>query len=392
MTESGNLLPERIEEFLLGCVKTIHDTVGEKRIDSIVLAGSFGGGEGTYLEEDDGIKVLSDFDIYLIVKKQGDLLELSPVRSRIGRECERSAGDITLYGSVDIGVVTTRDLKHLPLNPGTYQLKYRSRVLYGSTEALDLIPDFPVDSIPEKEALFLLENRMASILGILVEKKLSMNRDEWLKATYDISRIYTDIAIAATIVGSQFVPGYAERLRFLQENVGKKTDINKLLDDRLLERIELATRIKFKPCTAFDEVMNLDEFTDEALEDIFYIWRRIYENIERKNVDLSGNMLGAEPLSRSKPLSNLRSWWVLSKSMGLSRGVKTILEYNLKCVRCSPFDLIRFSAVEMVFYYLKNGAEGRIVPRVAGFPYSDTSWRKAAGEVAAWWNRIVHGE
>lgn len=392
MTESRNLLSERLEEFLTDCVKTIHNRVGKERIVAIVLGGSFGSGEGTFIGTGNGLEILSDFDIYLVVKTPDDLLEISPRRKAIARECERNDPDMVFYGGVHIGVATVGDLRNLPPSPGIYQLKYRSRVLYGDGEVLNAIPEINEGSIDGREAVFLLENRMASLLSLLTEKEEPWGSGYRLKLAYGFCRAYTDIAIAVTIVGSSFIPGYEERLRFLENNFSSNAKIKKFIDGRVLEKIGLATRAKIEPEKAFDELTGKVVGLDEAARDIFEVWRRIYEDTTGKSVDISRGRMNVEPLSRSNALDSLKSWLIFVKPMGFARAARILLERNFSCLFYSPFDLVRFSAVKLIFHYLAGGIDCEVVPEGSGFPYSKRQWKGAAEEVKMWWDRMVHGE
>jgi len=139
-----------------------------KFCDAIILLGGFGRGEGSiFLNNNGDIIALNDYDLLILSENQIDKNKLKT----IGNELAKKIG----IDAVDIGWMHPDTLKKLRPTIINYELKYGSRVVYGNKHILDDAPDFSPTDIPRSEALILMFNRIAGILGETSIKSTNQN-------------------------------------------------------------------------------------------------------------------------------------------------------------------------------------------------------------------------
>lgn len=129
---------------------------------SIILAGSFGRGEATVIEENGKLKFLSDCEVILIPYKwifnRGKLEKFEQdFYKRTGLKVEIWGFTPTLY------LFLTFLSKKIRPTIANYDLKYGSKVIYGKNY-LEKIPNFKPEDIPLWEGIRLMLNRMAEAL------------------------------------------------------------------------------------------------------------------------------------------------------------------------------------------------------------------------------------
>lgn len=124
-------------------------------VESIVLTGSFGRGEGgVYQDAQGAYHPVNDYDL-LVVSPQN---QAEPLR-KLGRDL---AGRLGL-DYVDLGW-SDGQWAALPLSVSHYDLKYGSQVLAGDPDILHRIPAYGSADLPLYEAVKLLLNRSAGLL------------------------------------------------------------------------------------------------------------------------------------------------------------------------------------------------------------------------------------
>ena len=101
-------------------------------VESIILAGGFGRGEGSVLIVDNYIQPINDYDIYIITKNNSEIVDLENLRNSILKKVQ--------IRQVDIELIQTKKLKYLKPTMANYDLKYASYVFYGNKKILESIP------------------------------------------------------------------------------------------------------------------------------------------------------------------------------------------------------------------------------------------------------------
>jgi len=394
VAENIEFLPPEIENFLSKSVEIILKIVGRDKVELIALAGSFASGEATMFRRDSKIYILSDFDIYVVLKSSEDVLYMLKVRREIGRECKGNAEGIVLLGDFHVGFYAIAELTKLPRNPAIFNLKYKSKVLYGDNACLNLIPEIPANEIPVSESCVILENRACALLSVLVRNVKEIEPTDGLVIQYELSRVYTDIAKSLTIAFSNFIPGYRERFRYLSEAYGDNPVLRGIVDKELLERIELATEFKLNLSGVITRSDNSPfkhfEF-ERTIEDLINSWKRISKVINKsmgEDIDLPVCSANED----APFVERLRSWFAVFREIGFINSLRLSYKLGTRVFHFSAFDLIRSYSMVLLVHFLSYGSIGNTASAPGGFPYRSNDWNEAAVELVNRWESFVSGE
>jgi len=112
-------------------------------VESLILAGGFGRGEGSVLVVDSYIQPINDYDIYIIAKDNSQKIDLEELRNLILKKIH--------IRQVDIEIIEKNKLKKLKPSMANYDLKYASHIFYGNTKILELIPSISADKLSLRE-------------------------------------------------------------------------------------------------------------------------------------------------------------------------------------------------------------------------------------------------
>jgi len=149
--------------------------------ESIILGGGFGRGEGSVKIVNGKIKPQNDYDIWIITNHKIPQSQLVYLRKSLA---QRLGIDY-----VDIAVLNSRQLRTLPPSQIYYDLKHGSKVIYGDSNVLNLIPNYDPASIPKWDGLKLLFNRMAGVLGGFSAKALVRGYEEGRATDYQKNQL-----------------------------------------------------------------------------------------------------------------------------------------------------------------------------------------------------------
>lgn len=169
---------------------------------SIILAGSFGRGETTVIEENGKLKFLSDCEVILIPykwifnRRKLEKFE-QDFYKRTGLKVEIWGFTPTLYLFLPF---FKQKIKPTIAN---YDLKYGSKVIYGK-DYLEKIPNFKPEDIPFWEGIRLILNRMAEAL-----EHFSLNPSEDMLFWTD--KIVLACQDGLLLLLKEYTPSYRER-------------------------------------------------------------------------------------------------------------------------------------------------------------------------------------
>jgi hypothetical protein len=252
-------------------LKTIKKIILKKipGIISIILFGSFGRGEGSYIRENGKIELIGDYDMYIITKKRvnEDFLE------KISEECAKSinAGNFEIvkninqpyerkrFFHVDIRNVVYNKLRKLLPMQRTIDLK-NSRVIYGEN-LLNKIPDVELSL---SEALRPLFNRANYLLA-------SSGREKEVKAIASIKAII-DSCSCLLMAEKKYDSRCKNRNQIFQQ-----------LDfpARFKKLVDKATKLKLEGHSN----KNPDKLWEESKEFLGYSLKYILKKQSRKNLE-----------------------------------------------------------------------------------------------------------
>jgi len=368
---------EVFPRFIRRCGDLIVAEAGAENTDGLILAGSFASREGSVVTIGDRQVLLSDLDLLLVVSSSPAHSLIYPRRSDIGKACEALLADAVFEGRIDIGVMTRSELGSMPPSPGVFDMRERGLLLYGAPELFGSLPSFESGRIGSREALRLLENRMAAFLG---ERALS-ERPEGValyRFLYGICRVYTDIVTASLCAKGCYRPGYRARAEFLVSPEG--SEASEGLGSSLIEEAVKWTGFKVDPDAGM--VWGFEDRAPRlwlvAAGDLLAAWDRIRQG---EGEDGSGARMG--------PIDLLHAWKPIYKGaagIGRFRPVAGAILAGK-----GPLEQIREVAVSLVRHAAERGTGGDVGAAPGSWPYGRVPWEIAASRTSAIWRRLVTG-
>ena len=200
-------------------------------VESIILAGGFGRGEGSVLIHEEEIQPINDYDLYVITKFDNQKNIIKKVRKLIS--------SIIKIRQVDLEVIPVKKLKSLKPTMANYDLKYASYVFYGNNQILNSIPTIDSKKLSLKEGRTPLLLYLISIIQAYPhkqEKDLSINEKFWMYQ--QICKSILGWSTALLILEGKYHSSYIER-----EKIFKSL----FKDKEWCQLVENATKFKISP-------------------------------------------------------------------------------------------------------------------------------------------------
>ena len=387
--------PPFIERYIETCAGHLAAAVGPEEIEGIFLCGSFALGEGGISFDSSPPLLVSDIDILVVLRRFEAHERILPKRYELGRSCETLTDDMKFLGHVDVGIMLPADLELLPPKPGVFDLKRHGMPIYGSGGALDLVPDYEPERIGGREAVTLLENRIASLLGCFGDWTTTEGEYPY-RLLYEIARVHTDIATALLCISGFYASGYQNRSRLFEEAV-REGNIKVPVSEDLVSLVSYWTGFKLRPSRSYLEKEPdpdyLSKMWNEASQRIVSCWSACESFLQGKKQDtesVSQLLMAREPAGGIR--TNLRAWRSFLAGKPLRSRLAGLLGTGTDLYRRNPSSLIRATALYLLNGYVegKTDIEAKDMP---GFPgHRWETWEKAADEVSALWLEMVYGQ
>jgi len=226
-------------------------------VESIILTGGFGRGEGSVIIEGDKVIPLNDYDLVVVVENfrfVDRILKFKALRQLSEKLAEKVGIDF-----VDIYVLSVADIKSLAPTIFNYELRYGSTVIYGNNVLKDLPATSPKE-IPLWEGTRLLYNRMLGLLwGFSTEYLSKMPTKK--KREFLISQcVKAALACCESLLLLAGEYNYSCQKRREIFNKNYKRMFNELYEvlPKLSERVSIATDFKLSPdYDMFDDPVEL---------------------------------------------------------------------------------------------------------------------------------------
>ncbi|MEK6820437.1 MAG: hypothetical protein AABX71_01880 [Nanoarchaeota archaeon] len=235
---------EQIEKELKIIKKIIIDELNPV---SIILFGGFGRGEGSFEIVERKVKILNDYDLYVV--SNGKIPNC--VLDKVGRKCSRAIGkgggefveefwkiyDKNRYFHVDLRGLRYSELGKLKRTNRTYELKYGSRIIYGE----DVRNRIREVELPVSEAFRCLMIPACHLLLCMDERRLKgeFKGDEKFYLKHHIIKTYLAIAYSLNISAGRFQATYKKNVEEFKKIYGKRFP-------ELAEKVEEALKFKLK--------------------------------------------------------------------------------------------------------------------------------------------------
>jgi len=386
--------PPFLERYIETCAEHIAAAVGPDEIEGIFLCGSFTLGEGGISLDSSPALLVSDIDLLVVLRRFETHERMLPRRYELGRSCEKLTGDMEFLGRVDVGFMLPADLERLPPRPGVFDLKRHGMTIYGSRGVLDLIPDYGPERIGGREAVTLLENRIASLLGRFTDRTAAEGRFPY-PFLYEIARVYTDIATALLCISGLYAAGYQNRSRIFGEAV-REGKLEVPVSEDLPKLVSYWTGFKILPSRSYFEREHgpdhLGELWDEASRRIVSCWAACESLLQGKEQDaesVSRLLEAREPAEGFR--TNLRAWRSFLAGKPIRSRLASLFGAGSFLYRRDPSYLIRTTALRIMNEHVEGKIDGG-AKDIPGFPgHSWGTWEEAADRISALWQEMVYG-
>ena len=255
-------------------------------IESLVLAGSFGRGEGSVLIHNNIIQPINDYDIYIITKDNSQNIDLESLRKMLSDKIQ--------IRQVDIELIQLKKLKDSKPTMANYDLKYASYIFYGNKNVLNKMPSISADKLSLKEGRTPLLLYLISIIQsypFKQEGEITQNENFWIYQ--QICKSVLGWSTALLILKGKYHSSYIEREKIFKSTFDNKT---------WCQLVEKATKFKVSPFLDIKEdlyslwylnkqehmkvlMLFLSQYYNKQYNDwdtIIKDYRNDYENIIRK--------------------------------------------------------------------------------------------------------------
>jgi hypothetical protein len=196
---------------------------GGEGLEAIILTGSMARGEGTYITQDRGVRVLGDAEFVLIFRERASVPS-AELMGAIRNDIENSLAAQGISCSVGLSAVPPSFLAESQPHMFAYELRTCGKVIWGESKILELMPAFGPSDIPLEDAWRLLQNRMVEMLQFSVGFELNQAALP-AEMHYRAVKLYLDMATSFLLFAGAYAPTFrqrAERLRALDPGTGKQ--------------------------------------------------------------------------------------------------------------------------------------------------------------------------
>ncbi len=384
----------RLKTFLASCSDYLADFIGGENITGIFVCGSYAGGELSVVFETGSPILLSDIDLVVVLNSLEAFRRYYPRRSELGEACEELMQEVRFVGRVEVGMLLPENLGALPPRPGVFDMKNRGIILHGGEELLDPVPDFERSDIGIDEALILIENRIVSFLGHYGSPRAETEEGLYC-FLYEIARVYTDIATAAACLTGEYLPGYRDRLEFLNRR-GIEDMLGRFLQSGLLYKIERWTVFKLTPSirtlnVEIDDTV-LDRTGRECASDLMRFWQRVkaFQLYGDPGHDIHASQAGSRR-KKTGIVHSLQAWKTLLGLMPLQDRLSLAALLGTKLFTTDPLAVVREYGVRLLEHETGGSRRTTVQGARGGFPYRGGRWEDCVKSIHAFWNMLIFG-
>ena len=245
------------------------------QVDSLILTGGFGKGEGSVVITDGKVRPLRDFDFVIVSNKKVSHDHIQNIKGLLDQD---SQGDNYRYNkefSIDISTTSLDNINIFP-DVMTYDLK-NSKVVYGEDVRKQI--RWNAKDIPLRSGARLLFQKSTALIGVLSSNYLSDGVPESLKETFmrEVSKVYIEIGSVLCILIGQYDSHCSIRANILNRTY--KMSFPELFAQipALSDKINKATQHKLNPSLSiyggYDPISYWFETRDDLGEVMKYFFR-----------------------------------------------------------------------------------------------------------------------
>jgi hypothetical protein len=181
-------------------------------------------GEGTYITQDGGVRVMGDAEFLLVFRDRASV----PSAGKMGGIRDDIENLLAAQGiscAVGLSAVPTSFLAESRPHVFAYELRSWGKVIWGEQEILNLMAAFKPSDIPLEDAWRLLQNRVVEMLqfpddftGIWTALPVETH--------YRTVKLYLDMATSFLLFAGAYSPTYRQRVEKLRELVPREDKEN----------------------------------------------------------------------------------------------------------------------------------------------------------------------
>lgn len=270
-----------------------------EKVDSIILVGGFGRGEGTIkIIGKEELIPLKDYDLVVVsnydISERNYLSIISNIHKVLKIPIDWYDGAAPGYFHINIKLVRKRNLVRLPPDISNYELKKSSRILYGS-DLRQLIP-IKKEDINYSSGLRILLNKIIGLLEYFPSDPSLFHNNTSLKESciYECGKTYIEIGTALTILMGCYEATYKERASNFEKQYEKKLPfLSKLIPD-LNNNIKKFTDLKLRP--NYDQIdINPVDLWYSTSRDLINVIIYYFEYIIKKKISNPTNFMREFP-------------------------------------------------------------------------------------------------
>jgi hypothetical protein len=234
---------EKIDQIIACQVSEISSRI-IKEVDDVIslfLIGGYARGEGSVLVEKDGIVPLGDYDFLVISRFPHYPIEFSWVKSLQKK--------FRVQYHIGTSIVWEPSLPFLGKRIYWYEMKFGSRLLFGSEKVLDLIRISDGSEVSVNEGLSLMFNRLMGLLRVFDISLLTNkpNRRQREDLIFQSVKLILSCGESLLLLDHRYHFSYEERLRRLSRDIVDQFSGLLRVDPSLKEDYEKSTCFKLEP-------------------------------------------------------------------------------------------------------------------------------------------------
>jgi len=257
----------------------IQEIVSHFHPKSIIVSGGFGRDESSFIEDEEGLKFLSDCEITLVFHRRISQNDINGLALELSQKTGLKIGlsdsiRLRLYSRIHVPSMMAWKIWRPSI--AYYDLKHGAKVVFGEN-ILERIPNIEPQDIPLWEGIRLMFNRMAEALTFL-----PLNEQERDESIYWINKVIFACQDALLLSAKQYHYSYKARNLMFQELFPNSfSELNERLPN-FLPLASRATDYKLRPAK--------DAYPEDVMQlwfDAVEICNEVFRYVIMRDIDIT---------------------------------------------------------------------------------------------------------
>ena len=284
-TNSGPEVNKKIQEQMNLIIEEIKRETPD--LLSIMLAGSFGQGEGAVKKVGEEIIPFNDYDVYIISHKKLENKKVDKIIKNISQKINvasfssykftKEKRDLKNTFFLDLKSFSTDNLKKVLPRLRNYSMKNATTILWGK-DCRNLIPDYKLKDIPLSDAAKILLDRMNQLVEYYSIKE-KPNQDI---ISYKIQTAYSACATSLLMFSQKFDSSYVKSMEILEKTY--KIDFPELYEKLPDLHLRLKKYIKWKLNPEKSLFKDIEKELLKTINDILEVAKYFFSRFLNKKI------------------------------------------------------------------------------------------------------------